>query len=64
MLRKKNAHEKRKKQPSKVAYFSIIEEFSCTALSCPYGQKLRIHVGNCFEEPSFISTLWREQHRP
>ena len=47
-----------KKQPSKVAYFSLIEEFSLTALSCPYGPKLKIHVENWAEEHSVISTLW------
>ena len=28
------------------------------ALSCPYGQKLKIHIGNWTEAPSVISTLW------
>ena len=44
-----------KKPSPKVAYFSIIEEFS---LTCPHGPKLKIHVGNWAEKLSVISTLW------
>ena len=36
----------------------MIEDFSLTALSCPYGPKLKIHVGNWAEALSVISTLW------
>ena len=32
--------------------------FLLTALSCPYGQKLEIHVKNWAEAPSVESTLW------
>ena len=56
---KKKMSIKKWKQPSKVAYFSIIEKISRTALNCPYGQKLRIHGGNCFKEPSFIYSVER-----
>ena len=35
--------------------FSIIEEFSLTAMSCPYGPKLKIPGGNWAEKLSVIS---------
>ena len=47
-----------KKQPLHLAYFRLVEEFSLTALSCPSGPKLKIHVENWTEEHSVISTLW------
>ena len=34
-----------------------IEEFSLTALSCPYDQKLKIHVGNWTEELCYIYSV-------
>ena len=36
----------------------VIEEFPLTALSCPYGPKLKTHVGNLSEELSVIFILW------
>ena len=38
--------------------FSLIEEFSLTALTCPFGPKLKIYVENWAEELSVLSTLW------
>ena len=32
--------------------------FPLTALSCPYGQKLKIHIENWSEAPSVLSTLY------
>ena len=32
--------------------------FPFTALNCPYGQKVKIHVGNWSEAPSVLSTLF------
>ena len=34
--------------------------FFSNALSCPYGQKLKIHIENWAEAPSVISTLWKK----
>ena len=49
-----------KKPPSKDAH-NWPQCFFKTALSCPYGQKLKIHIGNWAQAPSVISTLWCTQ---
>ena len=36
--------------------------FFSNALSCPYGQKLKIHIGNWAEAPSVISTYIYSQY--
>ena len=41
---------------SKVAY-NLPNFFFSTPLSCPYRQKLKIHIGNWAEAPSVIFTL-------
>ena len=46
-----------KKPSSKVAHNSYSFIFSLTALSCPYGQKMKLHIGIWAETPSVISTL-------
>ena len=56
IFKKKIAHENMKKMPSKVAH-NRPQFFFRTALSCPYGQKLKIHIGNWAETPSVLSTL-------
>ena len=56
---KKNffAHENMKKPSSKVAHNSYLDIF-LTALSYPYGRKLKIHIGIWSEAPYVLSTLW------
>ena len=39
----------------------LIEELSLTALSCPYGPKLKFYVANLSGKQSVISTLCQEQ---
>ena len=45
--KKKNAHKKLKKPPSKVAQKNSNPLFFLTALSCPNGPDRRIHVPKC-----------------
>jgi hypothetical protein len=54
---KKSAHENIKRQPSKLSYSSKIEEFTLTALGCPFGTKLKIRIENWAEERSVISVV-------
>ena len=56
-FQKKFAHKNMKKPPSKVAHNQPNFFFS-TALSYPYGLKLKMHIVNWTEAPSVISTLW------
>ena len=44
------AHDNIEKLSSKVAH-NRPKLFFSTALSCPYGQKLKIHIGNWAEHP-------------
>ena len=50
------AHENLKKLTPKIAH-NRHNFFFSTALSCPYGFKLKIPIGNLAEAPSVISTL-------
>ena len=54
--KKKFAHENMKKPYPKVPHKKPPIFFS-TAMSCPYGQKLKIHIRNCPEAPFLKSTL-------
>ena len=53
----KKCPRKHEKQPSKIAYSSIIEEFTLLALRYPNGPKLKIHVGNWAEELCYIQSV-------
>ena len=55
-----------KKTPFKVAHNrpNFFSNYISTALSCPYGQKLKIKIGNWAEAPSVIYTLGSEAPGP
>ena len=54
---KTNAHEHIIKRAQKLLFIHN-DLFTITALSCPFGQKLKIYIRNLSQTPSVIFTLW------